>query len=519
FVAGDKDKEYHGERFKGSSFQRKIEELKQSRTGHIYFVRDWNDAVRKGSELQKYPRLSNIRKHLNPALSIDQRLWGIKLPSWKTHIVWDPIYPEDGFWYLKLGRSNYSSILINDYLQDIREDLLRNGIFFMPETRIIFGDVSGYYINSTLRDSNIFGLKEGQTVIPLYGLIGSRLNRDWTIEQFEDFMMEKFIPRIANTLAVFHHKYGLFPLMHTQNTLVVINEKTGEIEGLVLRDFADVLLDPYTMLKNGLLEALFKIGSGISHRLNQSNADGSSSIKNPYKNARMGTSFAGYAGQSIYYPFLSTAKQNQAVELFFSHYLETAIQIQGQTNTNSTPFWNKVTDKNSMFAKLSSEAQLWESENTTSLNKTLAQHNNPYGKLKAGMTLIMDHFRRQSRPTVPHSWFNYSSKTLRRQFRRSFLNNQVALIDEDSLHFVRQAMKSKRRALLAFDGSGVYLLDPESKVTKAIAYNLSEEEKNKIAMTQSSDSLLREKFEQRDFWDRVFNRSRNRLLSKCTKAI
>lgn len=117
-----------------------------------------------------------------------------------------------------------------------------------------------------------YDLKEGNTIrafnpvntvvgehdflYPAHGLLGSpylsEVAKHAGFSNREEWIHNEYLPKIAKWNASLNYEVGIAPANHTQNFLIQLNEETGRISNLVLRDFLDIAVDPAIRALRGL---------------------------------------------------------------------------------------------------------------------------------------------------------------------------------------------------------------------------------------------------------------------------
>ena len=183
-----------------------------------------------------------------------------KLIGHTTHTVFsNDLVSEDFFikWISPMPGENTHArraLMTNDYVetgdtllpQDLRSHLIN-------DVAILEINLGGFKAAIGFRSTRkIKKPVNGGTVYPGHGLLGC----DSCIEDFAAKMgisarkwkQTEFIPMLARLTAYSHFVLGAYYATHTQNLLIEVDEKTGRILKLYIRDLGDVVIDPLVRL-------------------------------------------------------------------------------------------------------------------------------------------------------------------------------------------------------------------------------------------------------------------------------
>lgn len=192
-----------------------------------------------------------------------QTHWGTKVLSHNTYFVFDPANSRHEELYIKFQSSDgsnnetqvWQAINNNDTVETILKDNIDSSILYLPER---FG--VGYKNHAySLRKANPkTRLSANKSLLPLHSIFTpdkseknpelARAVIDVVSEMMgiskEEWILHEYLPKLTKYILTLAIRYGIIPAAHTQNLQIVLNNKTGEVEGFAFRDMNDVLIDP-----------------------------------------------------------------------------------------------------------------------------------------------------------------------------------------------------------------------------------------------------------------------------------
>ncbi len=269
---------------------------------------------------------------------------GRKVLSRSTYYI-DPIGSVGGF-FAKfvphipgVEQKIEREILVNDYIKAQLEYLpkeMRNLTMdsFMGVNLSLLGIPISVAYRSADRILNQTNLNE--KVFPGHGFLGC----DQCIEKiatkmFPDLPLEKaidhwktqeFLPKFAKNIAVSNHLLGLSFEAHTQNWTVKVDMNSGKIMEFYFRDFADVLLNPTSLLSQNRLPKDIpwnRVKLLSLHRQYFSDL-GASIAKDIWFHSSL------YVGQSVTSHVNGFQRQEHHLHIFLKEYLKETEAIIGQ---------------------------------------------------------------------------------------------------------------------------------------------------------------------------------------------
>lgn len=224
-----------------------------------------------------------------------------------------------------------------------------------PKTFSFLPEVSGGALNKDqiqysylIRQSNPYGynLNENEVLIPLQALLGVRRGNEAInpaqIEigeaiaarqkmRFEVWMEKEFVPKLAKFTGEANYEFGIYPQAHSQNTMVIINKLTGKIKLFVIRDHADLMIDPFVFMKKNRQSLLLELKNLKVNEINKI-----------YHSQSQGLYHASYfiyetVLQSLRFLFPYSDQYSNItlrfIGIFLSNYVETYNNIQGNNHT------------------------------------------------------------------------------------------------------------------------------------------------------------------------------------------
>jgi len=212
---------------------------------------------------------------------LQQEYWGVRIQGHSSFFVWKegespliiktshrfynfqfrgrdirflPSHPFNDFGILKLG------VTENNVLLDIRRDFPDSKLAFLQEPYVARARL-GFWLKAIVHSYSVRELvptsgplKPNEKLLPLHGLLGApdyiqsladargQTPRQWR-EHYLDKLAEFFADGLFRTGVIFEG--------HTQNLVVRVNTKTGDIVEIVGRDLTDVTHDPHTRKSQG----------------------------------------------------------------------------------------------------------------------------------------------------------------------------------------------------------------------------------------------------------------------------
>ena len=264
--------------------------------------------------------------------------------------------------------------------------------------------------------------------------------------------MKEYLPRFAGWMAELNYLHGLYPLNHTQNTLIRVNKKTGKIIGFAFRDMRDLMVDPAIRLIHGQkLPDKDLISSGLVLPRVE--------FLDNFVTAKIESHWGLYSSQSVDKIFHSFDSSLDGTSSFLQEYIK---QVERLLNIKLT---------------LTPEAKrILESRGLKGTEFILEAR---YGPAVASIFSIMREIHQQvihqKMPTLTDKMTNYNQKLLKIAFliQKSDLGNTKSIIK------FRKDVGEKRRFSsivkgygYAFDGQGVFQYDRSNGQVLEYVYNL-----------------------------------------------
>jgi hypothetical protein len=215
----------------------------------------------------------------------ESKYWATKLQSHSTYFMWDPDSSESMMIKFQKHALDETYNAPHNARRAVKMSEFVEGKFReTPSERFaVLGENFSSVIEDpgakfryaySLRSTKPYLRASGQTLkfMPLHGFLGSPKVKQTASKlglSVDQWVVEEYIPKLAQFFSEMHFKYGVHPEGHTQNLLIRISEQTGRIEGFVTRDMNDMLLDPLVMTLRGKatgIESLASVKPSIMNR-------------------------------------------------------------------------------------------------------------------------------------------------------------------------------------------------------------------------------------------------------------
>lgn len=392
-----------------------------------------------------------------------QQYWAKKLQSHSTYFVWDPSNPSEVPYFLKMQSDKSKDgkeDIVNRWSQcewaieknDVVEGLLRDSpdprATLFPE-RFAAGVKSVQYAYS-LRSVMPIGEARfpDSEILPLHGFLGSAELIEDTAQKMkmssDQWIETVYFKRLAEFLVKMNYGYGLFLEAHTQNLLVIMNKKSGDILGFVSRDMMDIMLDsaaPFAKGRKLHLESLKKYG------LTAVNYEFLDSERREAK--KIGVHFEEYVAQSVYSFEPSFRAKNRLAKVFLREFVRAVETFTGETLLLSSGL----------------HRELWSDE-----SKALER----FDLVRFVTQEIYDQVSNSRLPQLPETAFQYDQTELTRLFNAKHeLNNSFWVRDLEG-SAVKMGMYR-----VAFHNGGIYLVNLQGQVL-GVAHSLTPKDFKKI---------------------------------------
>ncbi len=152
----------------------------------------------------------------------------------------------------------------------ILENMHVPGFRIMKEKAAVNIEIGRFRNSYLLRDASevIDSFNSQKKLYPLHGFIGSDLisqvARRMNLSD-QDWIEKEYLPKLSKKIAYQNFGLGISLHNHTQNTLIEIDPKTGEISDFVFKDIQDQMVDRYVFDKNANLNATRESSNILNH--------------------------------------------------------------------------------------------------------------------------------------------------------------------------------------------------------------------------------------------------------------
>lgn len=262
------------------------------------------------------------------------RYFGVWLQSHRTYLIWDTENPKSGAFFAKMQIKKANdpaqaelAIVNNDFVE---KALKKEGPFISYYPERLGTAVEGKkfsYANIIRGGTLVNGPTKNSVTLPLHGFLGSPAvknaasKKGMTVQQW---IQSEYLPKLARWHAELNLKHGIFIEGHTQNTLINMNEDTGEILGFGFRDMYDIMVDPAVRIARGLEPMTAELREQGLSQVNVWFVDREASEAKD-----VGIHFNDYNAQSLLHLFEDEDTEAN-FDTYFHNYIGTADRISGK---------------------------------------------------------------------------------------------------------------------------------------------------------------------------------------------
>lgn len=415
----------------------------------------------------------------------EQKLWGAFVQSHSTFFVWDPEKPDGDPFFMKArfldgDYNGFEAAKIAVNQNDIVEKVLHEAndpmLRMFPER---FGaqlkDLKLEYSYS-LRSAQASGppVDKDVRLIPLHGLLGSdRLIAAYAKKMNltpREWIEREYLSKLAKFSARAQYKHGLYFVAHSQNLLVNVNQRTGEIDSFVARDMTDVLFDAYARLRQGRPS---HVESGWVSAIHDFFIDNPLAVESGWHQAiyLMQSVASNEKGTKNFGPdavrFLLYLAEEAERELGHSIRLspegqDALKELEKMDGTEAPTFRQKL-------------AHWWE-------GKKLVRKGNSRSRAQIWFARVAQDIYEQmldhSQPLVWPEHLAYDRASLRKLFDEKIEGERVAMLRPGA----KKRLEGRRFGLdYGFDGRGIYVFERKTGDMIAYAFDLTKEEIGRLA--------------------------------------
>lgn len=320
--------------------------------------------------------------------------------------------------------------------------------------------ISRLPFNFWVRELVPYGMKElgaHQRLVAAHGFFGSNL-----VEKVarlaglsvQEWIQRQYLPKLAETLAILHYRYGLSTALHTQNLLMVIDSNNGNLDKVVIRDLQDISIRLTSrQIKSG------EVNWHLYHRALQARmpvATLEPSDPSEPESIHPWEIFARYAGQSVYW----ITNRDDHIKDFTLRFLKWYLHFSATeipTQIDSEPFRRSL-------------------ENFQSLrNWTWHTSRNVMAEVDRALYSIAS-----NPPPVLGGWKAFAPEVLHKIVRRKWIGkqNRMIILNNQVLNTLLQQEEELgvSHITYAYDGRFLYTLRYQDWMPLAVSYGLSARE-------------------------------------------
>jgi hypothetical protein len=446
----------------------------------VYVKKDGKIFARFYIVKSRYSRFPEVKALLERwHIPLEQKYWAVRMQSQYTFFCWDPSDRSFDPFIVKIQKTisnekvrntaadGEAAVRIGSMIERHLHDDPDSSFSLFPERIASSLDADGVtFANSFRSPKPSVTYSSDIKLWTANGFFGSSKALETAKKSgktLDQWIKTEYLPKVAEYTARMNLKYGLYPESHTQNLTLAIDEKTGKIANIVLKDFSDILLDPFALIAQGKATHDQELRGVHAPRANYIPVTRDTS-KFP------GNNISAFTGQSVVQLSTNPKKQSAYAQTFVENYIGEAEKITGR-KIELHPWYQERLDE----LKDLSRIKPWDPRQGNEASPLIRDY------FAAILNGVYDQLSFARLPVIQPEMKAYDQPALEEAFRQALARHEVAFpIRESHGAYLDEARRASFR--YAYDGQGVIAYEPGEGTQNFIgyAYGLLDPEKRHI---------------------------------------